>query len=410
MNPNEIKDIYLLSIKSDWLQTSTSFPNFLTVNTYETKCKNEQYINHITQQLRKQLDSYPRFPRKRYLWKKNTLALIEDIINNEEVISIHNFMNYEARKELQIELSDFLLLVRNFSPNLDFESIGQAIRNYIVYAMFKQLNYIKSPLNRACFGYSMLYPFTDNYIDNTTYSDTQKLIYNQLIRDKIKGHTVNPLTTHQIQTCQLLQEIETTYSRSLHSELFSLLLMMLEAQEESLEQLKNTFCLSLSQRLDISLYKGGISVLIDYYFVNPNPTKQDLYFYLAFGFFLQLADDLQDIEEDSKNGRQTLFTLEKDNCKANENIVNKMFHFIFNIMSTYNAPNEVFKELLLSNCYQLIFMSILKSSSYFSYNYLYHIESFLPITRTFWEDINKNKKFSKKEQLNYMKRLDSLLI
>lgn len=368
-------------------------------------------MNDFATQIKKQLDSFPRLSRKRGIWKNNTLTLIESILNNEEIISLHSFMEYEARKDLQNELSKFLLLVRNFSPDLDLESIGQATRNYIVYAMFKQLNHISSPLNRACFGYSMLYPFTDNYIDNTNYSKTQKLKYNQLIRDKIKGLPVEPITTHQIQTCQLLQEIETTYSRTQHGELFTLLLMMLEAQEESLKQHDTTTSLSLSTRLDISLYKGGISVLIDYYFVNQNLTKQDLYFYLAFGFFLQLADDLQDIEEDSKNGRQTLFTLEND-CRGNENIVNKMFHFIFDIMSTYNAPNETFKELLLSNCYQLIFMSILESSKFFSTNYLYNMEVYLPITPTFWEDIKK-KKFkngSKKEQLNYMRILDYLLV
>jgi len=409
LNPNEIKNIYLLSIKNNWLQTSTSFPNFLSINTYEKKYANEQFMNDYATKIKKQLDNFPRLSRKRGIWKTNTLTLIESILHSEEIISIHSFMDYKARQDLQNELSEFLLLVRNFSPDLELESIGQAIRNYIVYAMFKQLNHRSSPLNRACLGYSMLYPFTDNYIDNTTYSKAQKLKYNQLIRDKIKGLPVKPITTHQRQTCQLLKEIETTYPRSQHKELFTLLLMMLEAQEESLKQNDTTTSISLSKRLDISLYKGGISVLIDYYFVNQNITKQDLYFYLAFGFFLQLADDLQDIEEDSKNGRQTIFTLEND-CKANEHIVNKMFHFIFNIMSTYNAPNEGFKELLLSNCYQLIFMSILDSSKFFSTNYLCTMEAYLPITPTYWEVISKKKLKSQSDQLNYMKILDSLLV
>lgn len=74
--------------------------------------------------------------------------------------------------------------------------------------------------------------------------------------------------------------------------------MMLEAQEDSMRVQENRLIRNMDERLNISIYKGGISVLIDRFFVDKDMTKEDELFYFAFGFLLQLADDLQDISED----------------------------------------------------------------------------------------------------------------
>jgi len=61
--------------------------------------------------------------------------------------------------------------------------------------------------------------------------------------------------------------IESEYPRDSNSTIFMLLLMMVEAQEGSMRQQNRVFTLTHEEILDISLYKGGISVLIDRFFV-----------------------------------------------------------------------------------------------------------------------------------------------
>lgn len=273
------------------------------------------------------------------------------------------------------------------------------------------MNQVNTGLNKACFAYSMLYPFTDNYIDSSNYSKTQKSNYNQMIRDKLKGKMIIPSTIYEQKTCQLLQEIENYYPRDKNPQIYSLLLMMLEAQEDSLRQQNTKIELSLQERLDISLYKGGVSVLIDYYFVDKEITQDDLYFYLAFGFFLQLADDLQDIRTDSIQGNQTMFTINL-NHEHEEAIVNKMLHFISHIIQSYHAPNNELKNFLLSNCYQLIFMSVAENMEYFSKEYLNHLEQYFLISFPFYETLKKDSSVTQdtKTHKKYIKILDEILL
>jgi hypothetical protein len=190
---------------------------------------------------------------------------------------------------------------------------------------------------------------------------------------------------------------------------FQLLLLMLDAQEASLLQQNSSCELSPQDCLNISIYKGGISVFIDRYFVDKELTEADLFFYLGMGFFLQLADDLQDIGVDSANGSQTLFTLDL-NPAQEENLVNKLLQFIHNIMDSYQAENNQFKNFVLLNCYQLIYTSVLRSKDFFSTEYLEKIERLLPVTRHYYDEFIRDMSIHHKVQNTYFKMLDELIL
>lgn len=410
LDKNSVKADCLNKTRDEWLAAKHTFPGFLAGISKETKAQNEQYIQTISDDFRKLLKSFPINPNGREQWKKKTTTLLEAVFCEETIIGIHHSMDQKTLAAFQDELKDFLRHVREFAPELSLEGIGQAIRNYIVYAMFKEINQVKSCFSMACFGYSMLYPFTDNYIDSEKNSDKEKTEYNQIIRDKIEGKDVQPKSLHQLRTCQLLQMIESEYPGKRDSSIFVLLLMMLEAQEGSLRQQNKILTLTPAERLDISLYKGGLSVLIDRLFVNKEITENDLVFYFEFGFFLQLADDLQDIKEDSIQGNQTIFTGDP-HSKREEEIVNKLLHFVQRIFDAYQAENDSYKHFILSNCYQLIYSSIVRSKAFFSKEYLDKLEKYLPVTYQFLENIKMNQIDKKdiKTQDKYMRILDEMI-
>jgi len=401
---------YLNIIKNDWVSAEHLFPDFLLEISAEAKANNEQYFQMISVDFQKQLKSFPHIPIGRKKWKLKMLTLIKGVLYKETIIGLHKSTDQQTIDAFQEEIKAFLHQVRIFAPELSFSDIGQAIRNYMVYVMFKEINQIKSDFNMAGFGYSMLYPFTDNYIDNMKYSDKEKLEYNQIIRDKLEDKEVHPQSLHQQKTCDLLQAIELQYPRAIDSTIYELLLMMLEAQEDSIRQQNKGILLTTEERLDISLYKGGISVLIDRFFVKKKLNKEDYIFYLGMGFFLQLADDLQDIKEDSLQGHQTIFTIDLHSHQE-EKIVNKMLHFIHQIMADYPAENDNFKNFVLTNCYQLIFTSAVGSKEFFSQEYLDQLEKYLPVTYPYLEKMRNNKAENKdmKIQDKYMKMLDEIL-
>lgn len=405
------KEYYINIIKNEWQNASILFPDFLPETSIENKTENEIYIQTVTKDLQKQLKGYTRIPIKHRKWKKKTFAKFRDILSSETVLSVHNSMDSQTLDAFQEEIITFLRHVRKFAPELSFNDIGQALRNYIVYAMFKEIHQDKSAFNQAGFGYSLLYPFTDNYIDNRSCSNLEKKEYNQLIRDKLDGKMVHPANEYQRKTCELLQLIEKEYPRNIDNTVFQLLLMMLEAQESSIRQQHNNKNLSNEDRLDISIYKGGISVLMDRYFVHRDITEEDLQFYLKFGFFLQLADDLQDIKEDSTHGNKTIFTVDLS-FENEENLVNKLLHYVHQIFETLDVENKIFKDFILFNCYLLILTSVIGSKEFFSIDYLNRIEKFLPISCTFFDELLSNRLENQniKVQDHYMKLLDELLV
>jgi hypothetical protein len=405
-----IKEKYLNVVKQAWLTTESTFPAFLCEISKERKLKNETYINSTRIRLQESMNHMPKVPWRKKHWKHTLLTLVEEVLYQENIINIHSSMEPKELAIFQDELKEFMRQVRKFSPELSFEEIGQALRNYIVYAMFKKIHMDNSGFSRAGFGYSMLYPFTDNFIDNRNTTPAEKVEYNQIIRNKLEGNKVFPSTTHHKKTCALLEDIETVFPRKTHPMTSRLLLMMLDAQESSLQQQDSTSKLTMEDRLDISIYKGGISVLIDRYFVSKELTEADILFYIGLGFFLQLADDLQDIKEDSENGYQTLFTFNLDPVYE-ETLVNQLLHFIYHIMDSFQAENNHFKEFVLLNCYQLIYTSIIRSKAFFTPEYLERIERLLPVTICYYDNFKKDMalSFEDKDHNKYHKILDALI-
>jgi hypothetical protein len=418
------------------LETSDQFPVNLTEIPSEQQIHNEAYANQVSEAFHKQMNSIPRLPFRRRKWSKNTEAFLMELLSTESIIGIHTAMTPQELSAFYQELMEFSGQARHFAPELSFGELGQAIRNYIVFAMFKVINQKSSNhdssnfdrhaydsigcdssdksgtgYSKAGFGYSMLYPFTDNYIDTiaNTFSDKQE--YNQLIRDTIEGKRVHFKDNYYKKTHLLLKAIEEEYPREKDTGIYTLLLMMLEAQEESLGQQSKSKILTPEQRLDISLFKGGVSVLVDRYLINKPLTEEDYLFYLGFGFFLQLADDLQDIGEDSRNGYQTIFTLDLKQ-PSEERKVNKLLNFLHDIMEAYSAENNSFKEFVKQSSYLLIYSSVIGSREFFSEDYLLQIEKRLPVTASYLEKTKAGliERQDHATQDQYMRLLDCLIL
>ena len=109
-------------------------------------------------------------------------------------------------------------------------------------------------------------------------------------------------------------------------------------------------------------------------------------------------------------GHQTILTLDTS-CVQEEKIVNKLLHFVQQITESYPAENDSFKNFVLSNCFQLIYSSIIASKEYFSQEYLERIEKYSPVSYLFLEKMNRNRFDNEdiKIQKKYLKILDEMI-
>lgn len=81
-----------------------------------------------------------------------------------------------------------------------------------------------------------------------------------------------------------------------------------EAQTKSMLLIQQNSVLTENETLKICITKGGASVLADGYLVSGKPTEEQRFFLFGYGAYLQLLDDIQDVEEDFQAGLMTVFS------------------------------------------------------------------------------------------------------
>lgn len=379
-----------------WNSTSENFPDFLPTYSPEEKAANETFLSSLIPELHNFIEAYRQHP-----CAESTNQLKEklhQIISVENMIHIKDHFSKELFAEFEHNIELFIEKTKAFDETLSTENIWQAMRNYLIYSMIVSLQDEKQNCRDTILGYSLLYPYTDNYIDEVHRKPEEKDSYNNMIRKTLIGEAITPANRYEEKTKQLLNLVLMSYSKDTlrQKEAASFLLLMLEAQEKSIRQIHRFGIkrLSTDEILCILVYKGGLSVLIDYLlsidFDLFLVTEDELSFYLSFGLILQLMDDLQDMTEDRKNHSQTLMTSCK-NKKQLEFIVNRLLHFTHFSIADFSPKNEELHTFTLQNCQLLLLTTVAKNAKFFSKEYLKKLEIHLPFSISFLDKIQKIK-------------------
>lgn len=200
----------------------------------------------------------------------------------------------------------FIERAKSVAPDLTPQGVFQALRN--VWTMNSMQLYLQQPIamSEAVFAYSMLYPLTDNYLDNPLRSHAEKYAFNQRFREKIQTGDICAKDHEERLIFDMIDLIASQYKRHQFPKVYEALLAILDGQTLSISQqgVQTPYEVDV---LGITLYKGGASVLADAYLIKGLLTKEEEQFAFTYGVLLQLADDLQDIKEDLKAGHQTVF-------------------------------------------------------------------------------------------------------
>ncbi len=166
--------------------------------------------------------------------------------------------------------------------------------------------------NAAVVGYSMLYPYSDNLLDDPAMTRDAKVAFQQLFRQRLAGDASVPPPAGR--TGELVWKqvalIESQWDREEHANVFHSLVAINDAQTHSLKQHVPPLEAKYGEILDITIEKGGTSVLADLFVSKGGKTTRLLAAYaFHLGVALQIVDDLQDVAQDVAAGQQTLFTV-----------------------------------------------------------------------------------------------------
>ncbi len=287
---------------------------------------------------------------------------------------------------------EFSQMARRFDPTISGEDIYQAGRNVWSMNLLQLLLGLPVQLTPAVFAYSMLYPYSDNYLDDVTIPTPAKRAFDERFRQRLLGEQVNPKNGHEKTICDLIDLVEQQYERSRYPQVYGSLLAIHRAQYKSLRLLERGASPYEVDVLGLSFEKGGTAVLADGYLVSGNPSPNALAFMFGYGVFTQLMDDLEDVHQDLASGRLTIFSQTAGHWPLDA-VTNRTFHLGAKVLDLMDFSDfsglEPLRSLLGRSMKLLLIDSVGRAGRLYSKAYVRALEAHMPFRFSFLAKLQK---------------------
>ncbi len=265
---------------------------------------------------------------------------------------------------------------RRFDQEISTIDILQACRNTWTACALQGLMGREMRVSPSIFAYSMLYPFSDNYMDDLSVSREDKLGFSDRFRARLEGRPVAPANSRDAAIWRLVGLIESEYDRTTYPEVFSSLLGIHAAQEQSLRLLRRGGSREPVDVQRLVFRKGGTSVLADAYLANGTVSEEQASFAYGWGIVLQLADDLQDVRKDCKRGLLTLFSMRAGN-ETLDDVTSRTLNFTARVMGQLEKADAL-KDLIRSSSHSVLIRAAGEAGEFYSPAYLAELEQYSP--------------------------------
>jgi hypothetical protein len=339
--------------------------------------RNEQAYDDALLSVEETLRSAPRSKRK---------------LTRDRIVS--SFARFSARalglgEEATSLLTDEFLPVgtalarwaRQFDADLKMTDIVQAARNAWTACGLQPLLGVPLTLTPSILGYSLIYPYSDNFLDDAETSSDAKFNFSCRFRKALLGEKLPPKNDRERRVWALIGLVESQYPRALFPHVFECLLAIHRAQEQSVVQVHRQNSFEYSECLRVSCSKGGSSVLADACLAYGSLTEQQSRFAFEWGVLLQLGDDLQDVCEDLQRQSMTVFSRAAAAGEPLDRMTIQLLNFSARVgkrMDELPHGTPAFKELLKMSWRSLIIAAVADSYEFFSGEFLHEVERFSP--------------------------------
>lgn len=394
-------ELYIDHFVSIWEKSPTHFPGFNRIYSQAEKLERENNFEQIQEKL-KLLQSRSAVKKLRSSNPESKFfpvfkSFLHDIFDFEEA-----HLEIILSEEFRNVSKDFFYKAREFGPELSPENIYQGLRNVWIMNGLQLMMNIPVEITPSIFAYSMIYPYSDNLLDDPNISALEKQEFSVKFNDRLHGKNPQPKNHAESQLFQLVGMFENQFNRNDFPEVYESLYAIQKGQTDSLKLL-NKSGLTNAEIRRICFEKGGTSVLADGYLVAGKLSQKEEQALIGYGIYLQLLDDIQDINEDIIARTNTMCTAFKPSEFGE--FVNRTIHFgrtALDEMKCFTAPNvDVFLNLMNRSIETMIIESIGLNNSGFTENYLVEMENFSPLHFDF---IRAKKSQSKSQRFAMFKK------
>lgn len=363
-----------------WESCSAQFPGFTRLYTNPEKWQKEQVLDQFLQSVK--MFRNERIREKLFQPEEQSLFILKTSEFLKKGLDFSDAQLGLMFSPDRIAITrKFVQQARSFDPGLSFHDIFQACRNMWIMNGLQLIMGIPVQLTPSVFAYSMLYPYTDNLIDDPEISPVEKKVFSERFRERLSGYEIEPSNQTEIAVFGLVEMIENQYSRTDCPEVFESLLGIHDAQTKSLKLIQQGQPISEAEILKICLGKGGASVLADGFLVAGKLTGAQQYFLFGFGAYLQLLDDIQDVEEDFHAGLMTAFSEDLNQFDLDVKL-NKTYWFgeqVLKNLEFFDGQHiDLFKSLVRKSMDLFIIEAIAQNPTAYSCQYRSDMEAFSP--------------------------------
>ena len=294
-------------LRDRWGTCSASLTNLGPRYSRRQKVVNERQLNCCLNRLTAELEPCGRSRPDREGLREQVLPLAAEVakvtfgLEDQHIAALGSYGFVEA-------IQEFVRKARRFDAAISAADLYQAGRNAWSMIFIQLMLGLPVEVTPSVLAYSLLYPYTDNYLDDPAMTLGDKKSFSARIRQRLEGRRVSPASSHEQKIFDLLGMIEVQYERGLHPEVYDSLMAVHRAQTNSLNLQHPNLSQWARDVLGIVFEKGGTSVLADGYLVagSLTPPQRELMFY--YGAFTQLMDDLEDVDGDLRSGIMTMFS------------------------------------------------------------------------------------------------------
>ena len=281
---------------------------------------------------------------------------------------------------------EFARMARRYDPAIRGEDIYQASRNVMTMNILQYLFGLPVEITPSVFAYSMLYPYSDNYLDDPGLTRQDKLAFSQRFSSRLMGQAPTPANPTEEKIFDLVGMVEGQYARADFPQVYASLLAIHSAQSRSLSLMRPGAAPFEADVLGLSFEKGGVSVLADGYLVAGDLTPAERDFTFGYGAFTQLLDDQEDIQADLSAGLMSVFSQTAQGWPL-DRLTNLTMAFGGRILAQINAfaapgANHLY-EILERSVNLVLISNAGQFRRYYSRGYLREMETYLPVRLSF---------------------------
>jgi hypothetical protein len=373
-----------------WWASPTTMPDLGRRYTAVEQAACEARLQPLAEAISADLERLPATPaaerslQRRYVAEASALAQFAlDVEPAElEALRINEFADL---------LLEFARQARRFDPDLTADDIFQAGRNVMSAGLLQLLLGRPPELTPAILAYSLLYPYSDNILDDPKISANAKRDFNQRFRQRLLGQPMGPTDPREAAIARLVDMVEDQYDRREFPEVFASLLAIHAAQTRSLELMRAGAAPYEVDLLGLTFDKGGASVLADAYLVAGDLTPVQTRLAFELGAFLQCVDDLEDVSADRAAGRLSVFALAAHGWRL-EALTNRVFHFgsgVLNELDMLGPAAARHQGFLQRGLSQALIVAVGGTRRWHSWAYWRELQAHAPFRYAFLERLGR---------------------